>query len=336
MCAFFLLWAFVTSPAVQAQSQLSIVSTGSSLPLPLYNTWNEEYNKTQSSVQVRYLPLGTQESITRIIAGTGDFGGGEAIITEAEAKGAHSKILQLPTVLLGLVIVYHTPGIADGLHLSGPVIAEIFLGKIKSWNDPAIAKLNPGVHLPDTAIAVVHRTEGKGSNYILSDYLSKVSPEFSAKVGRSPSPKWPVGEAKNRSEDMNEAIKATPGSIGYAEMNWALQGGLNMVSVRNAAGEFVGPSFTSVAAAALAQLSKMKDDFRVSLTNGPGAETYPITSFTWFYVPETAADPARGRAVANYLKWVYDRGQQIAQERGYSVLPDAVLEKARQRAATIR
>lgn len=157
--------------------------------MPLYNVWNDEYNKTHPGVQVRYLPLGTGESINRIIAGTGDFGGGEAIVTDAESKGAPSRILQLPTVLLGLVIIYHTPGIGDGLHLTGPVIAEIFLGKIRSWNDPAIAKLNPGVHLPDTAIAVLHRTEGKGSSYVVSDYLSKVSPEFLAKVGRSVSPK---------------------------------------------------------------------------------------------------------------------------------------------------
>ncbi len=305
------------------------------MPWPLYNAWNDEYNKTHAGVQVRYLPLGTGESIGRIIAGTGDFGGGEAIVTDAETKGAPSRILQLPTVLIGIVIIYHTPGIGDGLHLSGPVIADIFLGKIKSWNDPAIAKLNPSVRLPGTAISVVHRTEGKGSSYILADYLSKLSPEFLAKAGRSMSPKWPVGEARNRTEENLETVKTTPGAIGYTEMNWALQAGLNMASVRNAAGEFVRPSYASVSAAAVAQVSKMKNDFRVSLTNGPGEESYPISSFTWLYVPEAAKEPARGKAVAEYLQWVYDRGQQIAQEKGYSVLPAAVLAKARQRAATI-
>jgi len=260
-------------------------------------------------------------------------GGGDAPIPDKQLKNTAAPILQLPTVLIGIVIVFNLPETPGELRLSGPVLADIFLGKTKAWNDPAIAKLNPGLKLPARPIQVVHRTDGKGSNYILSDFLCKVSPDFLAKAGRGESPKWPVGTGAGRSQDMAEHVRNTPGSIGYTELNWAERTSLRIARIKNAAGEFVMPSEKTIAAAALT--AKVTDDFRVSLTNAAGKESYPIGSFTWFYVPGKAKDPARGRAVANYLKWVYSDGQKIAQERGYATLPKELLAKVTASSAAI-
>jgi len=242
----------------------------------------------------------------------------------------------LPSVLIGIVVVYELPDVRGELKLTGPVLANIFLGKIKNWNDPAIAKLNPDMSLPELPIQVFHRNDGKGSNYILSDYLAKVSPEFLSTVGRGESPKWPVGQSFQRAQDLVAKLRETPGAIGYTELNLATSSNVRVASIKNAAGEFVKPSVKSIAAAASASGGKMSNDFRVSLTNAPGKDSYPISSFTWIYVPAVAKDPGRGRAVAEYLKWVYITGQKIAQEQGYATLPDDVLEKAVVKAATIR
>src|SRR4029077_17491499 len=199
-----------------------------------------------------------------------------------------------------------------------------------------IAKLNSEMKLPDLPIQVLHRADGKGSNYILSDYLAKVSPEFLATAGRGESPKWPVGQAFQRSQDLVAKLRSTPGSIGYTELNLAVSSAVRVASIKNAAGEFVKPSTRSIAAAASASGSKMSNDFRLSLTNAPGKESYPISSFTWIYVPVVAKEPGRGAAVANYLKWAYTSGQKIAQEQGYATLPDDVLEKVVAKASTVR
>jgi phosphate transport system substrate-binding protein len=306
------------------------------MPEPLYKNWIDEFHKQQPATEIRYMATGTAESARNILAGTGDFGGGDAPIPEAQLRAAGRPILELPAVLLGIVIIYELPDVKGELKLTGPVLAAIFLGKIRSWNDPTIAKLNPDMKLPELAIQVLHRNEGKGSNYILSDYLAKVSPEFLAVAGRSESPKWPVGQSFQRSQDLVDKLRGTPGAIGYTELNLAAGSAVRIASIKNAAGEFVKPSAKSIAAAATASRSKMNNDFRVSLTNASGRESYPISSFTWFYVPAAAKDPARGSAVAGYLKWVYTSGQKIAQEKGYAILPSEVLEKAQAKSATIR
>lgn len=316
-------------------TSVTLVATGSSLPEPLYNRWNDEYRKENPGTQVRYLPSGTAESITRILAGEGDFGGGDAPIPEKELSEASTPLLELPSVLIGIAVVYNVPGLQDRLQLSGPVLANIFLGKVTAWNDPEIAKLNPHAKLPDLPIKVIHRTAGKGSSYILSDYLSKVSVEFLSKAGRGVSPKWPVGEAVGRTPDVLEKVRGTSGAISYTELNWAHKAALNSAMIRNAAGEFVRPTAVSIEAAASALESKMQQDFRVSLTNAPGKESYPIASFTWLYVPAKAKDPERGRAVAAYLAWVYAKGQKIARAEGYAPLPAGVLERAKSKAATV-
>jgi phosphate transport system substrate-binding protein len=322
-----------TVPSGFAQTPIALVATGSSLPEPLYVAWGDEYHKLHPAVQLRYLPEGTGNSGERILAGVGDMGGGDAPIPEKQLKDAQTQILQLPTVLIGIAIVYNLPNVPGELRLSGPVLADVFLGKIKSWNDPAITKLNPEMKFPSLPIQVVHRTEGKGSNYILSDFLSKVSPDFLAKAGRGESPKWPVGTGAGRSQDMADKVRAMPGAIGYTELNLAQKASLRTARIKNSAGAFVKPTEKTIAAAALE--AKIVDDFRVSLTNGGGKESYPISSFTWFYVPAKAKDPDRGRAVADYLKWVYGGGQKIAQVQGYATLPDELLAKVAAKAASI-
>ncbi len=315
---------------------MTLVATGSSMPQPLYAFWNEEFHRQRPEIQIRYLPVGTTESARRILAREGDFGGGDAPIPEKDLKAATAPVVELPSVVIGIVVVYNLRGLKGDLRLSGPILADIFLGKITSWNDPEIAKLNPGAALPNLPVTVVHRGEGKGSSYIFSDYLCKVSPEFQAKVGRSVSPKWPVGAAAGRTQDMLEKVNTTSGAIGYTELNWAAKSGLSTARIRNAAGEFVKPSVASIDAAVAALENKMGDDFRVSLTNAPGRRSYPVSSFTWLYVPGIAPDAQRGSAVAEYLRWVYSDGQKIAKEQGYAALPASVLAQVRAKAATVR
>ena len=336
-------FAFVLVPAIAAllvgiaaaQSRVVLVASGSSLPEPLYLKWHDEFHKQNEGVMIRYLPLGTATGADNALSGSGDFGGGDAPIPEKELAAAKTPILELPTVLIGIVVVYNVPGATENIRLSGPVLAGIYLGKVAAWNDSEIAKLNPGVNLPALPIEVVHRTEGKGSNYIFSDYLAKASPEFLAKAGRGVSPKWPVGKAFNRTPDLLEAVKSTPGAIGYTELNWAFNSGLRMAAIRNPAGEFVHPSDRTLAAAATSAESKMGQSFRVSLVNAPGAESYPIASFTWLYVPVKHKDPDRGRAVNQYLAWIYTTGQDIARQQGYATLPPAILEKVKEKAAKV-
>jgi phosphate transport system substrate-binding protein len=318
----------------QTQTPVTLVATGSSLPEPLYVAWGDAYHAEHPETQLRYLPEGTSESTRKILAGIGDLGGGDAPTPESELKRASVPVLELPTILIGIAIVYNLPNTPGELRLSGPLVADIFLGKVKSWNDSAIAKLNPTMKLPVQPIEVIHRTDGKGANYILADFLCKVSPEFLAKAGRGESPKWPVGVSAARSQDMAEKVRATSWSIGYTESNLAQRSSLRMARLKNAAGEFVLPTTKSILAAALE--SKVHDDFRASLTNSGGKDSYPISSFTWLYVPVQSKDPERGRAVVAYLRWVYGEGQQIAQDRGYATLPDKMRAKAIAATAEVR
>lgn len=317
-----------------AQDRTVLVVTGSSMPAALYEKWNEEYSKLNPKVEIRYLAHGSGESATLVLAGSGDFGGGDAPIPESRLKSATEPIFELPTVMIGIVIVYNLPDVPGELHLSGPALANIFLGKITSWHDPALARLNPDMKLPSLPIEVLHRTEGKGSSYILTDFLAKVSPEFLARAGRSESPKWPVGTAVALSHDLDERVRTTPGAIGYTELNLALRSNLRIAAIQNSAGEFVTPSVAGIVQAATA--ARISSDFRVSLTNAPGKDTYPISSFTWFYVPAAAKDPQRGQIVCDYLKWAFTDGQKIAEEQGYAPLPDQVLAKVQAKAATVR
>jgi phosphate transport system substrate-binding protein len=320
-----------------AQTQMVLVVTGSTMPEPLYVLWGDEYHKLHPETQLRYLAVGTSESANRVLSGTGgDLGGGDAPIPENQLKEAKHAALELPTVLVGIAVFYNVPGGATSIRLSGSVLANIYLGKTTSWNDPEIARLNPDDKLPNLPIKVLHRTDGKGSNYIFSDFLSKVSPEFRARVGKNVSPKWPVGTAFSRCQDLLASAAKTRGAIGYAELRCGEKSELSVARIRNAAGEFVKPSTKGISEVALEMESKMTDDFRVSLTNAPGKESYPIVSFTWFYVPVHPQDLQRSHAVKEYLSWVYGSGQEIAQAQGYAPLPPSVLQKVRTRVAALR
>lgn len=335
VCLLALGFAALNLAPAEAQSPVVLVASGSSLPEPLYLRWHDEFHKQNPAIAIRYLSVGTMNGAENILSGSGDFGGGDAPIPEKDLSKAKAPILELPTVLIGIVIVYNVPGLSETLRLSGPVLANIYLGKITSWNDPEIAKLNPGVSLPSLPIRVLHRSEGKGSNYIFSEYLSRVSSEFQAKAGHSVSPKWPVGRAINRTPDLLAEVKSTAGAIAYTELNWGVNSGLRMAALRNAAGEFVRPNQRSLTAAAASLESKMAASFRVSLVNAPGHESYPITSFTWLYVPAKHDDTGRGHAVNQYLAWVYTSGQIIAADQGYATLPPGVLEKVKAQAAKV-
>ena len=325
----------ILSPAGLSQTQIVLVTTGSTMPQSLYVLWGDEYHKLHPETQVRYLPVGTSESAKGVLSGAEDLGGGDAPIPEKQLREAAHAALELPTVLVGIAIFYNLPGSVGSIRLSGPVLANIYLGKTTSWSDREIAKLNPGVKLSDLPIKVLHRTDGKGSNYIFSDFLSKLSPEFRAKIGKDVSPKWPVGEAFSRCQDLLASVAATPGAIGYAEVRCGENSGIQIAEILNLAGEFVKPSAKSISEVALVMESKMKEDFRVSLTNAPGKESYPIVSFTWFYVPLNVQDLQRRGAVNEYLSWVYTSGQEIAQAQAYTTMPPLVLEKVRAKLATL-
>lgn len=318
------------------QNSFALVGSGSNLPTPLYTYWNEEYNKLNPTVQVRYLSTGTVKGIDDISRGVGDFAGGEVPMSDEQLKEAVNPILQIPTVLVAIVPIFHIPGVKGNLHFSGAVLAEIFLGEIKTWDDPRIKDINPGQALPHLNIAVVHRTEGKGSNYIFSDFLSKASPKWRSQIGKTPSPAWPVGEGTSRGEDMMEKVMGTPGAIGYIELGFTQKNDTVGVGlVENAAGKYVSATPASIAAAYHSLERSVPADFRVSLTNAPGKDAYPIVSFTWLYVPVRSNVPERSRALVNYLEWVLGTGQQSAERHGYTPLPESLVPKVLTKARSL-
>jgi phosphate transport system substrate-binding protein len=325
-----LLLAFAqsTSPA-QAQSSVVLVGTGSSVPAPLYNRWTQEYGKRNASMQIRYLPIGTSEGIKEISRGASDFGAGEAQLTEKQRK--EGNLTELPVVLIGIVPIYNLPDLHQELRLSGDVLAEIFLGDVKTWNAPQIARLNPEITLPNLPIQVINRPAGKGSNYVFTDFLSKVNSKFRSEVGVSPSPKWPVGEPAERSSDMADKVKNNIGSIGYVEYQYAVKANIPQATVLNPAGRYVKASMETIAAACDAAEEPRWNNFSASLTNVSGAESYPITSFTWIYLRTPASDAARTAAMSDLLDWIYTEGQRFAVQEGYSALPPQLLAAVRKK-----
>ena len=321
-------------PAVSAQEAVVLVGSGSSVPAPLYTKWAEEYNKRNSAMQMRYLPIGTSEGIKQISHGSGDFGAGEIPLSAKER--AEGNLTELPAIIIGIVPIYNLPGIHEDLKFSGEVLAEIYLGNIKTWNAPQIAKLNPNVSLPDTPIKVVYRPGGKGSNYIFSEFLAKSDAKFRSQIGISPSPKWPVGSPAERSADMADKVKTEPGSIGYVEAQYAIKNHVQHGLVLNPAGHFVKASSESLTAACRAVEAPTWDKFGVSLINAPGAESFPITSFTWVYVKDGGHDQRRAAALNDFMNWVYSNGQQVGVDQGYSELPPQLLANVKTKISSLR
>ncbi|HTB94193.1 MAG TPA: phosphate ABC transporter substrate-binding protein PstS [Candidatus Sulfotelmatobacter sp.] len=322
------LFIFGFSLIANSQNIIALVGSGSNLPTPLYSHWVEEYNKLSPGVQVRYLSTGTVKGMEDISRGVGDFAAGEVPMNDEELKTAKFPILHIPTVLVAIVPIYHVPGVKGNLRFSGPVLADIFLGSIRNWDDPMIKEINPGQALPHLEITVVHRTEGKGSNYIFADFLSKASSKWRSQIGKTPSPAWPVGISANRGEDMMEKVKNTSGAIGYIELGFTItDNSVGVGHVQNASGKFVGASQASIANAYRSAEKSIPADFRASLTNVSGNDAYPIVSFTWLYVPEKSSDPERSRALAHFLEWALSMGEQSAEQHGYTPLPASLTTK---------
>src|SRR5260370_31020873 len=287
----------------KAQNAVVLVGSGSSVPAPLYNRWAQEYGKRNPNIQMRYLPVGTSEGIKEISHGAGDFGAGEAQLTDKERE--EGSLIELPVVLIGIVPISNEPQVHQELRLSREVLAGIFLGDVKTWNAPQIVKLNPELTLPNLPIQVINRPPGKGSNYVLTDFLSKVSSKFRAQIGVTPSPKWTVGEPAERSSDMADKVKNSPGSIGYVEYQYAVKGSISQAAVLNRAGKFPKASTHGMAAACQAAEAPGWKSFSASLSNAPGADAFPITSFTWIYLRIKSTDSARAAALSDFLNWIY-------------------------------
>jgi len=329
----FLTFGLHGTPA-RGQTAVVLVGSGSSVPAPLYNRWTQEYGKRSHNIQMRYLPVGTSEGIKQISHGAGDFGAGEARLTDKERK--EDGLIELPVVLIAIVPIYNLPDVHQELRLSGDVLAAIFLGDVKMWNAPQIAKLNPEIKLPNLPIQVVNRPSGKGSNYVFTDFLSKVNSKFRAQVGVTPSPKWPVGEPEERSSDMADKVKSSPGAIGFVEYQYAAKGGIHQAAVLNSAGKFVTASSESIEAACKAVEAPHWNNFSASLADAPGADSFPIASFSWLYLRSQSSDSARTAALADFLNWTFTDGQQYAVQEGYSELPAPLLAAVRKKVTELR
>jgi phosphate transport system substrate-binding protein len=310
----------VVSAAVQ------INGAGATFPYPIYSKWFSEYNKLHSDVQINYQSIGSGGGIRQITNQTVFFGATDGPMTPEQMQSAPGKILHFPTVLGAVVPIYNIPNVTAELKFNGQVLADIFLGKITKWNDPALAKLNPGTTLPATDITVAHRADGSGTTYIWVDYLSKTSPEFKTKVGVNTSVNWPTGVGGRGNEGVSGLVKQTPGAIGYVELIYALQNKMSYGSVQNMAGEFAKATVESVTAAAAEAAKQMPADFRVSITNAPGKGVYPISSFTWLLLYENPKDKAQSKAMVDFVKWALSDGQKYCAELGYAPLPEAVVK----------
>jgi phosphate transport system substrate-binding protein len=335
-----LIFAGAALLAAVASGETLLNGTGATFPYPMYSKWFNEYHKLHPDIQINYQSRGSGAGIQQVTAGTVDFGASDAIMTDAQIKEFRDKrgcdILAFPTVLGGDVPVYNIPGITASLNFTPEALAGIFLGKITKWNDPELTKANPGVKLPARDMIVVHRAEASGTTFIWTDYLSKISKEWEMKVGRNASVNWPVGLGGQGNEGVTGQVKQTPNSIGYVELTYALQNKIPYGKVKNAAGEFVDPSLASVTAAAAGAAKNMPDDFRVSITNAPGKDAYPISSFTWLLIPAKIADPAKRKAITNFLAWMLKDGQTMTQALGYAPLPKEVIAKETKAIAKIK
>lgn len=327
---------FLRLPAT-AQDSVSIVGAGGSVTLPLFKTWAQDFNKINRSAQMQYQAMGTVEALKLIYGtpneiGKADFSGGEVILSEKERT--EGKLIQLPLVTIAIVPLYNLPN-QPQLKFSGDLLAQIYLGHVKNWNAPQIAKLNPGVVLPAIPIKVIHRTPGKGSSFIFTDFLSKVSAEFRNQIGRSPSPNWPVGDSAERSSDMVDKVRDEIGALGYVELQYALTSKLPIGLVQNAAGNFVKASDATINAACKSMEAPQWNDFAMSLTNAPGADSFPIISFSWIYLRSGSPASKRKEVLISVLRFIYTDGQQVVSEQGYAALPPQLLDKIRTKLRTL-
>jgi phosphate transport system substrate-binding protein len=317
----------VVALSVGAVAQtVQINGAGATFPNVIYSKWFDEYNKLHPNVRINYQSLGSGAGIQQVISQTVFFGATDGPMNNDQLQNAPGKIFHFPTVLGADVPVYNLAGVNTELKFTGPLLADIFLGKITKWNDPAIAKVNAGVSLPATDITVVHRSDASGTTYIWADYLAKVSPEWKMKVGVGNAVNWPTGIGGKGNEGVAGLVKQTPCSIGYVELIYATQNKISYGAVQNMGGDFVKASVDSVTAAAAEAVAKMPPDFRVSITNAPGKSAYPVSSFTWMLLYESPKDKARAKVMVEFMKWALTDGQKFAPMLGFAPLPDAVVK----------
>jgi phosphate transport system substrate-binding protein len=316
--------AGILAMAAAGASAQNINGAGATFPYPIYSKWFSEYSQQHPTVKINYQSIGSGGGIRQVSEGTVDFGASDGPMTDQQLAGAKVKVMHIPTVLGAVVPVYNIPGVDKDLNFSSDVIADIYLGKISKWNDPRIVKDNPGVSLPDKSILPVYRSDGSGTTYIFTDFLSKVSSDWASKVGKNTSVKWPTGIGQKGNEGVAGMVRQSPYSFGYVELIYATQNKMSYGAVKNAAGKFLKASTDGVTAAAAAAAKTMPADYRVSITNAPGATSYPISSFTWLLIPTHSADPAKAKALADFLGWMLDHGEAEAAAMTYAPLPKPV------------
>src|SRR5713226_467904 len=313
--------------AVAEGGQVLLNAAGATFPYPIYSKWFDQYHQAHANVQINYQSIGSGGGIRQLLDKTVDFGASDGPMSDDQLKTASVPILHFPTVLGAAIPSYNVAGVQGELNFTPEALSGIFLGKITKWNDPAIVSANPGAKLPGDDIVVVHRSDGSGTSYIWTDYLSKVSPEWQQKVGKATSVNWPVGLGGKGNEGVSALIQQTPGSLGYIELIYAIQNHLPYGKVKNSSGAFVKADLASVSAAAAAVAKTMPDDFRVSITNPPGKTAYPIASFTWLLIPEKFSDTAKRDAIKGFLDWMLADGQNYAEQLSYAKLPKEVIAK---------
>jgi len=317
-------------------SAQNINGAGATFPYPIYSKWFSEYSQLHPNVKINYQSIGSGGGIRQVTEGTVDFGATDGPMTDEQIKGAKVKVMHIPTVLGAVVPVYNIPGINKDLNFSSDVIADIYLGKISKWNDTRIAKDNPGVNLPAKSILPVYRSDGSGTTYIFTDFLSKVSQDWNSRVGKATSVKWPTGIGQKGNEGVAGMVRQSPYSFGYVELIYAEQNKMSFGAVRNASGKFLKATTGGVTAAAAAAAKSMPADYRVSITNAPGAESYPISSFTWLLIPVHSTDPAKAKALSEFLGWMLDHGEGEAAALTYAPLPKAVQDMVRKSIANVK
>jgi phosphate transport system substrate-binding protein len=316
---------------VLAQNALLINGAGASFPNPIYSKWFDEFHKANGSIQINYQSVGSGAGIKQATDGTVDFGASDGPMSDEQLKAYSDKhgsnLLHFPTVLGAVVPTYNIPGVTASLNFTPEALAGIFLGKITKWNDPAIAGPNKDVKLPAEDIVVVHRSDGSGTTYVFTDYLSKVSDEWKNKVSKGTSVNWPAGLGAKGNEGVTGLVKQTPNAIGYVELIYAAKNNVSYGAVKNSSGVFLKADLTGVSEAAAGAAKEMPDDFRVSITNAPGKKAYPISSFTWLLIPAKFSDTAKRDAMKHFLKWAITDGQKEAEELAYARLPKEVVAK---------
>src|SRR5919201_1358197 len=325
-----LFWCICLGLVLRAPAQTVLNGAGATFPYPIYSKWFSEYHKAHPDVQVNYQSIGSGGGIRQVTAGTVDFGASDGPMTDEQLSQAPLKLFHIPTVLGSVVPAYNLPEVSGEIRFTPEALAGIFLGKITSWNDPALVKENKDLNLPNKPIVVVHRSDGSGTTYIFTDYLSKISPEWKSRVGKNTSVQWPAGVGAKGNEGVAGMVRQMDGAIGYVELIYALQNKIAYGSVRNTAGNFVKASLDSTTAAA-ASVKTMPADFRVSITNAPGKDAYPIASFTWLLVPAKSKDPQKGKILHDFLNWMLDQGETMVSQLNYAPLPDNVASKVRAR-----